>query len=154
MTGGSMGRMGEWTPWAQVQCVSCADAALVPEPDGERGALCDKCGGLCWVRADVAALQALGRAVAVAGLQGWLEQTGGMCSAWVLPIPGYEIVATYEQDFFLCRFRIPASPDDERWLDPIQWSHAEDCDQAATWAIGSAALAVAEDASWARGEED
>jgi len=124
----ALARRGVWTPWAEVLCLPCDYArrppettterwptrkraadpeALLPSGYGEEDAaiiaepsVCDGCSAPCWVRCDVAALQALRYALAdmtwtddtIPGAV--MNQTGGMCCALTLTVAGHEIVAT------------------------------------------------------------
>jgi hypothetical protein len=89
---------GVWTPWAHVLCWSCHGPKLLRQTlsdeeyakrcePRERGeyeghATCRECGCTVWTRDDVAMLDRLIRSLDDdEPIRGWLQQTGGMCSA-------------------------------------------------------------------------
>lgn len=93
---------GVWTPWGEALCRYCHDGTKgsnvkrdiqwVTEmrPEGEGVGVCTKCGTAIWLEEDVAQLTRL-RAI----VGGDMQQTGGMCSALVIPRPdGGTVVVT------------------------------------------------------------
>lgn len=162
-------RVGMWTPWASVLCAVCDyDAlqgteratsyaahfaavskmqrdALVTRPDGDLEATCDKCKCACWVRDDVALLQAVG--FAAAGLDwngpfGWeLQQTGGMCAALVFTT-GFsrEVVATAMDGWFVLGEYVQSA--ESYWDRPLRmWESAPICDSESHELVSDARLA-------------
>lgn len=159
-------RRGVWTPWAQVLCLVCDYALQTPEtralypnrkqrPDpealvadedkgGAPPAVCDECGVACWVRSDVALLQAIGYATDDCDDLCWhMEQTGGMCAALVAPVAGHEIVLTVDGDAISGGLYADVGEDDERWVDEIEGSTFTTPAEATAWLIATHARLLA-----------
>jgi hypothetical protein len=147
---------GVWTPWSLVLCVECDYAGLQGTPRAQHNAkhfeivskmdraakivrsegnllgTCNNCQCKCWVRADVALLQAVGfntsGLVDREGPFNWaLQQTGGMCAALVFQADSREIVVTaMDSHFFVGEYkRIPDDSPEEPWIDAIRTWQSE-----------------------------